>query len=65
MSGRHTSGSCSSNNSFGPSGWRASFDSGGRRSVESTPQNARRQAQPDLQSEVLKRSPPDKGARTR
>ena len=32
-------------NSFGAPSWRASFDSGGRRSVESTPQSSRRQQQ--------------------
>jgi hypothetical protein len=49
--------------------WRPAFDTGGRRSVESTPQTARRQQQqqqPIYSSPPLTKSPPEKGGtRTR
>ena len=55
---------------FGAPAWRASFDSGGRRSVESTPQSSRRQQQQQQQQQIYSsasmKSPSEKGSsRTR
>ena len=61
-----TSASTTSNSFGTSSSWRASFDSGGRRSVESTPQSSRRQQQPQIYSTSSMKSPSDKsGPRTR